>query len=134
MSIVRDLPTRADIRGWLLDPPDPPFRIAIAESGQKHILPWAQTGLDRDYYPVQFELDAIWIRRANLADLLGHYESLMALGFSKTEIDSGDYHSDRLMRAIQSNSDWDSHEQAVAAQRGSRLLALVGYVALCTKD
>lgn len=124
--IVFALPTRAQMRGWLLDPPEPPFTIAIAESGQKHILPWAQEGHSRDYFPVQFELDSLWIDRAQFTNLIGHYEALMAMGFSKTEIDSGKYHSDRLMAAI---SIYGTHDAAIAPYRGARLLELCSHVA-----
>jgi len=129
MPTVSNLPTRAQMRGWLLEPPKPPFTIAIAESGQKHILPWAQEGHDRDYFPVQFEIDSLWIDRAQFAELLSHYEALMAIGFSKTEIDSGNWHSDRLMTAIHHGWDWQTHESAIAPHRGSRLLQLCSHVA-----
>ncbi len=124
--VIESLALRSQIREWLLSPPEPPFTIAITESGQKYVLPWAQEGLDRDFFPVQFELDSVWIHRAEFTDLLQHYESLMGLGFSKTEIDSGQYHSDRLMSAI---STYGQHEAIVAPFRGSRLLALVSHVA-----
>lgn len=124
--VVSALPTRAQMREWLINPPDPPFTIAIAESGQKHILPWAQEGLDRNYFPVQFELDSLWVRRAEFTDLLQHFESLMALDFSKTEIVSGEYHSDRLMRGI---NQYLPHDQVVAPYRRGRLLQLVSHVA-----
>jgi len=124
--IVSALPTRAQMRDWLLNPPEPPFTIAIAESGQKHILPWAQEGHSRDYLPVQFELDSLWIDRAQFADLIGHYEALMGLRFSKTEIDSGQYHSDRLMAAI---STYGPHDSAISPHRGTRLLELCSHVA-----
>ncbi len=124
--VVANLPTRAQMRGWLLEPPEPPFTIVIAQSGQKHILPWAQEGYDRDYFPVQFELDCVWVNRVQFATLIGHYEALLALGFSKTEIDSGNYHSDRLMRAI---SQYGPHEAIIEPYRGGRLLALCSHVA-----
>jgi hypothetical protein len=50
----------------------------------------------------------------------------MALEFSKTEIDSGLYHSDRLMRAI---SQYQPLEDQIAPVRGSRLMDLLSYVA-----
>jgi hypothetical protein len=124
--IVSALATREQMRGWLTNPPEPPFTIAIAESGQKHILPWAQEGHDREYFPVQFELDSLWIDRAQFTSILDAYESLMGLGFSKTEITSGQYHSDRLMAA------WDQYEQfdvVLETYRGSRLIGLVAHVA-----
>jgi hypothetical protein len=126
LPIVSSLATRIEIRQWLLDPPEPPFTIAIAESGQKHILPWAQEGYSRDHFPVQFELDSLWISRNQLKDVLSSYETLMTLGFSKTEINSGDYHSDRLMAALLT---YEPHEEKVAQHRGSRFLQLVSHVA-----
>lgn len=124
--IVKDLPTRVQMREWLLNPPEPPFTIAIAESGQKHILPWAQEGCSRDYFPVQFELDSIWIDRAKFTEQLEHFEALLGLEFSKTEIQTGQYHSDRLMRAI---AYYQPHEDVIAPMRGSRLLGLINHVA-----
>jgi CRISPR type IV-associated protein Csf1 len=124
--VVSGLPTRAEMRAWLLFPPSPPFRIIIAESGQKHILPWARVGHSRDCFPVQLELDSVWVDHREFTGLLGAYESLMALGFSKTEINSGSYHSDRLMRAIALYQDY---EDIVAPYRGGRLLQLVAHVA-----
>jgi len=124
--VVSNLATRAEMRSWLLEPPSPPFTIAISESGQKHILPWAQEGLSQDHFPVQFELDTLWVNRGEFTELLGHFESLMALEFSKTEILSGEYHSDRLMRAI---SQYFPHESVIAGYRGGRLLQLVNHVA-----
>jgi CRISPR type IV-associated protein Csf1 len=126
LPTVSNLPTRAQMRDWLLNPPVPPFTIAIAESGQKHILPWAQEGHSRDYFPVQFELDSLWIDRAQFTTLIDHYEALMGLGFSKTEIDSGQYHSDRLMKAL---NQYGPHDAVVAPYRGGRLLALCSHVA-----
>jgi len=127
LEIVSSLPTRVKIRGWLLNPPDPPFTIAIAESGQKHILFLAQEAHDRAYFPVQFELDTLYIDRAQFALLLQAYESLMALEFSKSEIDSGDYRSDRLMKCLEA---WELLESAIAAHRGRRLLQLISYLAI----
>lgn len=124
--VVSNLVTRKQMRDWLLNPPEPPFTIAIAESGQKHILPWAQEGIDRNYFPVQFELDSLWIDRDRFSLMLLAYEKLMQLGFSKTEINTGQYHSDRLMKAI---AEYDEPNNLVEAWRGSRSLALAAHVA-----
>ena len=123
---VPELATRVMIRDWLLDPPEPPFTIAITESGQKYVLPWAQTAYNRDRFPVQFELDTIYIDRAQFSSLLSYYESLLALGFSKSEIDSGEYRSDRLLQNL---PDWEPLETVIAQHRGERLLQLISHVA-----
>ena len=124
--VVSNLATRAQMREWLVNPPNPPFTIAIAESGQKHILPWAQDGLNCDYFPVQFELDCVWVDRLAFVELLGNFEALMGLEFSKTEILSGEYHSDRMMRNIDR---FFPLEESIAPYRGSRILSLASHVA-----
>ena len=123
---VSQLSTRAQMREWLLNPPAPPFTICIAESGQKHILPWALESRSRDYFPVQFELDTLHIYRSSFAHLLTQYEYLLELGFSKTEINSGNYRSDKLAKQL---GRYEPSEAIIAAKRGNRLLELVSYVA-----
>ena len=118
--------TRAQMREWLINPPAPPFTICIAESGQKHILPWSLEANSRDHFPVQFELDTLHIYQSTFTHLLTRYEYLMELGFSKTEINSGNYRSDKLAKCI---NEYASAEAVIAAKRGSRLLELVSYVA-----
>ena len=124
--IVAKLATRLAMREWLLNPPQPPFTIAIAESGQKHILFLAQEAHDRDRFPVQFELDTLHIDRAAFTRLMGTYEALMGLEFTKTEIDSGDYRSDRLMKCLEG---WEPLEAAIESQRGTRQLQLISHTA-----
>lgn len=123
---IFDLPTYQQIREWLLSPPEPPFRIVIAESGKKHIDFLSQVAYCRDRFPVQFELDTLQVDRDEFTWLLNAFESLMAAGFSKTEIFTGQYRSDRLGKALQQ---YHQHEPVVKPYRGSRLLGLVKYVA-----
>lgn len=127
LEIVAELPTRAQLREWLLDPPEPPFTIAIAESGQKHILFLSQEAQNRDFYPVQFELDTLHLDRTKFTALLQAYETLMSLEFSKSEIDTGNYRSDHLLKSFEQ---WELLEDQIALFRGSRLFQLVGYVAI----
>lgn len=123
--IVKNLLTRVEIREFLLNPPEPPFTIAIAESGQKHIIPWALEAQSRDLFPVQFELDTIYIDN-RFRELLAVYEKLLKLEFSKSEIDSGEYRSDRLMKVF--DQYWELEDQ-VKEIRGTRLMQLISYVA-----
>lgn len=126
LPVVQNLLTRADIRNWLLHPPTPPFTIVIAESGQKHILPWAVEAHSKSVFPVQFELDTLYINHSQFTALLEAYEKLMGMGFSKTEIDSGEYRSDRLMKII--GDEWFALEDCIKQQRGTRLLELISFV------
>lgn len=127
LKIVSNLAKRSEVREWLINPPKPPFTIAIAESGQKHILPWAIEAQSSEYFPVQFELDTVWVDVRNFRTSLEHYEKLMKLGFSKTEINSGNYKSDRIMKAW---GQFEEIEDAIAPIRGTRLLELVSHVAI----
>lgn len=131
LPIVKNLLTRADIRSFLVNPPEPPFTLAIAETGQKHILPWAQEAESKTLFPVQFELDTLYLNHADFLKLLNNYEFLMGLGFSKTEIDSGDYRSDRLMKVM--GDEFFAREEVIALHRGSRLLQLVSFVAVASE-
>jgi hypothetical protein len=124
--VVKNLLTRVEIREFLLNPPEPPFTIAIAESGQKHIIPWALKAQDKSFFPVLFELDTVYIDH-RFREYLQVYEQLLSLGFSKSEIDSGDYRSDRLMKVF--DQYWELEEQ-IAAIRGTRLMALLNYVSV----
>ncbi|UFP97184.1 hypothetical protein [Gloeobacter morelensis] len=131
--VVSNLATRSDIRGWLLEPPTPPFEMVVAQSGQKHTLPFAVTGWDREYFALLFEMDTVWIRKTQLRGLLEIYESLLDLGFSKTEIDTGEYRGERLAKSL---TPWWPLEEKIVPYRGSRLLELVSFVAgrSITKD
>lgn len=124
-SVVKNLLTRVETRKFLLNPPEPPFTIAIAESGQKHIIPWALEAQNKDLFPVQFELDTVYIDN-RFRKFLQVYEQLMGLGFGKSEIDSGDYRSDRLMKVF--DQYWELEEK-IARIRGTRLMQLISYVA-----
>lgn len=126
--VVKGLATRAEMRWWLLEPPDPPFTIAIAESGQKHILFLAKEAQSRDFFPVLLELDTVWIDRQSFEKDLAAFEDLLGLGASKTEIVTGDYKSSFLLQAIVDPL-FDKSEQVIAKLRGKRYLGLISHVA-----
>jgi hypothetical protein len=127
LSVVENLPTRSQIREWLVNPPPPPFTIAIAVSGQKHIFPFRREAISQEIFPVLLEEDLLYLERSRFIDALAVYEELMSLGFSKTEIDSGDYRSDRLMICLKR---WGELEGLISPIRGTLLAILLGYVAI----
>ena len=104
----------------------PPFTIAIAELGQKHIIPWALEAQSQTTFPIQFELDTVYIDD-RFRQMLTVYEALLNLGFSKSEIDSGEYKSDRLLKSLGS---WWDLEQIIQSIRSTRLIELINYVAI----
>jgi hypothetical protein len=129
--VLSGVPKRIEVREWLINPPEPPFTIAIAESGQKHILYLAQEGYSRDCFPVQFEMDTLQIELKTFSALLENYELLLIEEFSKTEIDSGCYRPDRILKCFER---WQELDSAIAPYRNggkaSRLLQLVSFVAI----
>lgn len=134
LPIVKDLVTREYLRNILVNPLEPPFRIVIAESGQKHVLPWSKTAYSKDLFPVQFEMDTLYLKHSEFCELLESFECLMEV-FSKTEIFTGNYRNDRLMSFLSSKSEtfW-TLESKISFHRGSRLLDLVNYIAKGKQD
>jgi hypothetical protein len=126
LPIVSEMPSRALIREWLVNPPEPPFTIAIAESGQKHILFLAKESVSRDLFPVQFEIDSLIIKRQLLIELLTNFEQLMGLGATKTEITTGNYKSQFLLKHL---LDYEQFDAVLEKHRGTRLMDLISYVA-----
>lgn len=120
-----NIPKRDEIREFLLNPPEPPFEVAIAESGQKHILYLANTAYSKESFPVGFEQDTVMIT-TEWKRMLNSIESLLALKFTKTEIMSGDYRTDRLMKVIK---EYEIYEKTIAPCRKTRSLSLACYVA-----
>jgi CRISPR type IV-associated protein Csf1 len=129
--IVENLPTRELIREWIINPPEPPFTIAIAESGQKHILFLAQEAQSKDLFPVLFELDILFIKRKEFTNLVNNFETLMGMGATKTEIVTGYYKSQFLLNNL---TTYDEFESIISTIRGSRLLDLISYVAIAKKQ
>jgi hypothetical protein len=131
LRVLSGVPQRVEVREWLVNPPEPPFTIAIAESGQKHILFLAAEGYSRDNYPVQFEMDRLQINRTKLVKLLKSYEVLLSAGFSKNEIDSGGYRPDRLVKCLDV---WQVYDPVIRTERSagkpSRLLELISFIAI----
>ena len=72
-----------------------------------------------------FELDILYIDY-RFKNYLNIYEKLLGLGFSKAEIDLGEYRSDRLMKVFDKYYDL---EVIIEKIRNTRLLQLISYVA-----
>lgn len=123
---IESLATRVQMREWLINPPDPPFEICIAVSGQKHTLFLSEAAQSRDYFPVQLELEQVWVDRAELIESLQTFEALMGLGFVKDEIETGNYSTNRIMPVM---AQWLPLESKIKKYRGSGLMRLMRHVA-----
>jgi hypothetical protein len=124
---VRNLPTREQIREWLIDPPNPPFTICIADSGQKHTYPFAVESNSRELFPVLFEETLIYCNRQSFIEVLNNIELLITMGFTKTEIQLGDYSPSRMIKM--KLSEFLPIEQSLQLTRGTDIFNLAIFVA-----
>lgn len=120
------LPTRKEIREWLLNPPEPPFTICLAESGQKHTLPFSRTSNSKDFFPVLLEETVIYLDRAKFTQVLALFEELLLLGFNKSEIASGSYRSDKIAKNLKA---FLEKEKALEKYRSYDFFQIVAFVA-----
>lgn len=120
-------PTRDRTREVLLDPPKTyPWLLSIAVSGQKHIsFPGKVVRSPRNIW-VLLEQIPIQIPEHGIGDVLGPVEELYSAGFSKAEIQSGQYLQDRIRNA--GLSWWREREEIIAPLRGSQLFELAVFV------
>lgn len=93
----------------------------IAESGQKHLLPWARIGW------WTFELATVRPFPDRLAQILAVIEPLYQAGISKTEIETGRYDSRRIVTV--GLDVWRAAEEQIKTWRGTLPLALALFLA-----
>lgn len=123
---VYDLPTRALIKKWIVNPPVPPFTICLAVSGQKHTYPFSQVSYSKDLIPILFEETLIYWKASD-KKYLDAFEQLMAMGFSKTEIVTGEYNSKKM-----SKIDIETYlllDNQIANIRNTPIFLLLEYIA-----
>ena len=123
-------PTRAEIRELLLEPPEPPFVLCIAVSGQKHLHFRSQVAYSRDGYPVQMEETRVCVERLVLRQWLEKIEMLYTV-FSKDEIRTGRYSQNRIKEFGLLR--FQAVEAMIAPSRGTRLFDLAVFVAQKTE-
>lgn len=91
-------PSRAEMREILLNPPEPPFVITLAEVGKKHVIFRAPVNHDRDRFAVQFDEHTITVDRCLLAETLSEFEAAYELGLSKDSLVTGNYNQAACMK------------------------------------
>lgn len=119
-------PGKAELKEALLDPPDPPFVICVAVSGQKHLHFRARMAYARGLFPVQFEETLVWVEPRSLEPLVRTVEELCAV-FTKEEVRTGRYLQERIRRFGLKR--FREAEGKVAPHRGTRLFDLAVFVA-----
>ncbi len=100
--------------------------VVIAESGQKHLLPFARIGW------WTFELATARPFPERLAQILSVIEPLYQAGISKAEIETGLYDSKRIM--VVGVETWRIAEEQIRQWRGSLALQLALFLAQRESD
>lgn len=91
-------PDRKAWREILLDPPAPPFVMAMAVNGKKHVLFRAQVSGSRDRFSVQADEMRIQVDRRRFSEFLEEFEAAYALGFSKDSLLTGHYNQAAVLK------------------------------------
>lgn len=63
----------------ILNPPNPPFAIVIADSGQKHLIYRSVVNWDREFFCVGLETEQIQVDRSKVAARMGLVRSVCAV-------------------------------------------------------
>jgi hypothetical protein len=109
-----------------------PELAVIAESGQKHIVFRAtRNPVGSSAGWVQFEEHSLWVDPPQLRALIERVEELYVT-FSKTEIETGNYQSHRILKFGVRR--WMEADGAIKPLRGSPLLALALFLAQRSED
>lgn len=119
-------PTRAEWREILIAPPDPPFVICLAVSGQKHLTFKAPVNVERDRYTVLLEEQQVHVMPDKLNRCIEAVEALYVY-FNKEEILIGRYSQHKIKECGLSR--WERLEAAVEDRRGRPLFDLAVFVA-----
>ncbi len=124
-------PTRPELKGLLLEPPEPPFIICIAESGQKWVHFKSEVAYSRDGYPVQMEETRLTVEVEELQKMLNIIENLYTV-FTKEEIRTGQFSLNRIRQfGLSRFQDWANLSEK---HRGTRLFDLALFVAQKRED
>ncbi len=119
-------PSRAVWREILLSPPEPPFVMCLAVSGQKHLFMKAPVNLDRRRFTVMLEEQAVHVIPEKLGACVEAIEALY-IYFSKDEIATGRYSQNRIKECGLRR--WEELEGEIAYWRGRPLFDLALFVA-----
>lgn len=114
------------IRAWLRAPKRGPWFAAIADTGQKHIIPWTPMNLG-SHGAVLFEERLIELPRTDDEwRILDDAIALLTAGATKEELERGEYRADTWRRCSGQIRDF---EEAHSGLRGGAFFALVVWLA-----
>jgi CRISPR type IV-associated protein Csf1 len=87
---------RAEMRDWIINPPEPPFVMAVAVSQKKHLAIKSRVSYNRDTYFCMLEEECIQVNRHLAKDIINICEALRGIGFTKDEIAKGTIRYDKI--------------------------------------
>ena len=119
-------PSRPQIRETILSPPEPPFLLAVAESGQRWLHFKAKVNLSNKRFSVRMDNFEVIVSPEQFENILNPVEELYQT-FTKAEIESGNYQSHRIREFGLER--WEQLEKVVGPTRKSSLFQLVLFVA-----
>lgn len=91
------MPSRQEMRGHLLEPPNPPFVISVSDMGKIHVLFRCEVSLSNDDFFVNLDTETIRVNRAIFAKILSDVEDGY-IDFSKESMLTGEYNQAAIMR------------------------------------
>lgn len=121
--------SRADMRlvvETLADPPDGPWLVAVAESGQKHTIPYTKVNHGAGQWRVRMDALDVTATPEQFTHVFGHVLRLREAGFTPAEIEHLDPPIGRLTAATLPV--WQHHAAALAPWRGSPLIHLAAFL------
>lgn len=121
--------SRADMRlvvATLTDPPPGPWLVAVAESGQKHTLPYSVVNYGGGRWTVRMDARTITSTPTGFRDVFARVLALRAAGFTPPEIEHLDPPMGRLNAATLPI--WREHATALMPWRASPLLHLAVFL------
>lgn len=122
------LTARDDMRAvarLLASPPDGPWCVAVAESGQKHSLPWTPVNHGARGWRVRMDALDVHGTPADFAAVLGHVAALRKAGFPASAIEAVDP-GGRL--TAQNLPAWREHAGPLSPWQRSPLLHLAAFI------
>lgn len=108
---------------WLRKPKAGEWWCGVADSGQKHIIPWAPVCRTPRGGNVLFDDALVTLGSWQLVDDMAE---LLTVGATKDEITSGDYHAGSVMRC---GADIEAFEKHWSGQRGGAFFGLAIWLA-----
>ncbi|HEY9474599.1 MAG TPA: hypothetical protein VIS06_12210 [Mycobacteriales bacterium] len=122
------LTARNDMRqvvDLLADPPDADWVVSVAESGQKHHLPYARINHGTGQWTVRMDAVDVTATPGQFRTVLGHVLRLRAVKFSAGAIETLDPGNGLTAATLPV---WRAHAEPLAPWRGSPLLHLTCFV------